>query len=59
MDPSTILTISTVDGIQEISLYKTSFYQEKMLEFNISSFNSNYAWTSSNKQTANASPITN
>ena len=50
MDPSTILTISTVDGIQEISLYKTSFYQEKMLEFNISSFNSNYAWTDTQKE---------
>jgi hypothetical protein len=51
MDPSTILTISTVDGIREVPLYQTSFYQEKMLEFDISSFNSNYyAWTDTQKE---------
>ncbi len=50
MNPSTILTISTVDGIREVPLYQTSFYQEKMLEFDISSFNSNYAWADIQKE---------
>lgn len=49
MDPGTILTISTVDGIQEIPLYRTSFYQEKMLEIHISSFRSSDPWTDTQK----------
>lgn len=50
MDPSTILTIYTVNGVREIPVYQTSFYQEKMLEFYISSFNSNYPWTETQKE---------
>jgi hypothetical protein len=49
MHPGTILTITTVDGVQHVPLYQTSYYQEKMLEINISSFNSD-PWTDTQKE---------
>ena len=50
MDPSTLFTVTTVDGIRKIPLYQTSFYQDKMLDFDISSFRSSDPWTSIQKE---------